>query len=204
MLVNPKHRLSINLRSLLQSLFHWRWKWERHFNITADVIPTDPNNTAVTDNHGNPQFTTCLSYSDLFAREIIYYQAILVFLLRLGKLLLSYNLLDDVDKAAPPSLAQPLRPSPLLLPSDVHSLEDASSEFYRSMEGHLCGGRDKAAVEFYQLMFALSLVTLGVENDSIEAIWTKRIRGRMIGASGFDMWAACRERSIGSIADSKP
>jgi len=151
----------------------------------------------------NPQFRTYLSYSDIAIREIIYYQATLVLLLRISKLILSNDLLNSVNKAPPPDLAQPLHPTPLLRPTEIDSLEDASWEFYRSMEGHLCGRGDQPAAEFYQIMFPLSLVSLGIE-DSIEQTWMKRIRARMMGASRFNLWATGGERSTGGAADSKP
>lgn len=190
----------MKLKSLLQELFRWRWDWERDCDSGVEEVPTNPLNTVVIDNYGNPQFSTCLCYSDEVTKEIIYYQAILTFLLRMGKLLFNDRVLDGVEKAETPGLARPLRPSLLLLPSEVHSLEDASTEFYRSMEGHLSAGAEKPAVEFYQLMFPLSLVTLGVEPDSMEEKWTKNIRRRMIGASGFDMWVARMERDEEQIA----
>lgn len=129
---------------------------------------------------------------------MIYYQATLVFLLRLGKLVLKNHLLDSVDKAAPSGLALPLRSSPLLRPPEVLSLEDTISEFYRSMEGHLCGSVGRPAAESYPLLFALSLVIFGVEKESVEMTWAVMIRERIIRASGLDMWVASRERIEGS------
>jgi hypothetical protein len=76
----------------------------------------------------------------------------------------------------------------------VHSLGDARSGFLRSVEGHLYNGANRPSAESYQLMFPLSLVTFAIEENSIEWNWTKMIRGRIIGVSGFDMWAAVQER----------
>lgn len=202
-IVNPRHPLKAKLTSMLQNLFNWRWNWERQRNSFVEEVPTNPSKTIVIDHCGNPQFQTCLCYSDEAARDardIIYYQATLTFLLRMGVIFFGENLLDSVDKSAPPNLSQPLRPSPLLLPPEVHSLEEASSEFYRSMEGYLCIGASKSAAEFYGLAFVHSLVTLGVEQDSMEEMWTTSIRRRIFGVSGFDMWAARRERDSGRIA----
>jgi hypothetical protein len=86
----------------------------------------------------------------------------------MGTLFFGEHLLDSVDRSAPPSLSQPLSPSPLLLPPEVHSLEDLSSEYYRSMEGHLCISAHKSAAEFYALGLPHSLLTVGVEQDSRE------------------------------------
>ncbi len=133
-------------------------------------------------------------------KEIIYYQAALVLVLRIGKLILGSNLLDSVDKAPPSDLPQPLQPTSLLRPTEIESLEDASWEYYRAMEGHLCSRRDQPAAEFYQLMFPLSMVSLGIEAGSIEQTWMNKIRARMLAAFGFNLWAGGGERSGGGVA----
>lgn len=130
----------------------------------------------------------------------MYHQATLVLVLRIGKLILSNDLLASVDKAPHPDLAQPLPPTPLLRPTELQSLEDATWEFYRSMEGHLCGG-DQHAAEFYQLMFPLSLVALGIEEGSLEQTWMKKIRTRLMNAAGYNLWATGGDRSTGSAMD---
>jgi len=192
-IVNPTHNLTLKLKAMLQNLINWRWKWDHHCHQHTSTGPTDPGNTIITDHHGNPQFRTYLTYSDIAIKEITYYQATLVLVLRMGKLIFSNDILDIVDKAPPANLSQPLQPTPLLRPTEIESLEDASWEFYRSMEGHLCGRGDQPAAEFYGLLFVLTLVSLGIEDDCLEQTWMRRIRSRMMRASGHNLWATAGE-----------
>jgi hypothetical protein len=203
-IVNPTHNLSLKLKAMLQSLFNWRWKWDDHCHSNVTTGPTDPANTVITDQQGNPQFHTYLSFTDIAIKNIMYYQATLVLVLRIGKLILSDDLIESVDKRPPLDLALPLPPTPLLRPTEIDSLEDASWEFYRAMEGHFCSGGDQPAAEFYQLMYPLTLVSHGIEEDSLEQTWMSRIRSRIMKASGYNMWATGGERSTGGTEGSKP
>jgi hypothetical protein len=72
---------------------------------------------------------------------------------------------QNTNRAAPLGITQPISTSPLLLPGNIKSLGDVSSEFYRSMEGCLCAGEQDAG-DWYQLMFSLSMVNVGLDEDS--------------------------------------
>jgi hypothetical protein len=110
--------------------------------------------------------------------DIVFYNATLIYQFRIAEQLQWDFLAEHTNRAAPLGIIQPIPASSLLLPRDVLSLEDVSSEFYRSIDGALCGAQN-AAGDWYRLMFSLSLVNAGLEPGSLEAIWMRRIRGRM-------------------------
>lgn len=104
------------------------------------------------------------------------------------------SVIDSTDRSIPSGILQPLPYTPLLLPIDLNALEDATSEFYCSIEACLTIA-PKDAGDWHQLMFALSLVNTGLDEASLEGTWMKRIRRQIVTTSGLDMWAAAR-RSI--------
>lgn len=183
--------LKIQIISILRCLFDWRWDWERQYSGSADEIPVIAS-TSLADENGHPLHPTLILLPNrLCAIEIIYYNATLIYLFRIAKQL-QWDFLAESTRAAPLVITEPLPASPLLLPSDIQSLEDVSSEFYRSVEGCLYGA-EKSAGEWYQLMFSLFLVNAGLDEGSLEATWMSRIRGRIITTSGLDMWSsACK------------
>lgn len=132
--------------------------------------------------------TTLIRFSNSFrAIDIIYYNATLISLLRLGRGLIGDIFLRSVNSEAPLDLTQPLRSSPLLLPPDIGSIEDVTSEFYRSLEGHMysTGG---LANESILLSFSTSLASLGTTKGSRDAFLIRELRRKVIGTSGFSIW----------------
>jgi hypothetical protein len=190
--IGPLNPLFLRFISIFQNLFSWRWDWELQYNGSADEVPVIVSDL-VTDENGNPSYPTLIHFSSRArAMEIIYYNATLIYLFRKARQLQWDFLFESTERAAPPEIAQPLPASPLLLPSDIHALENASSEFYRSIEGCLCVAA-KDAGDWYQLMFALSLVNAGLDEDSLEATWMRRIRKRIIATSSLNIGSAARE-----------
>jgi hypothetical protein len=176
--------------SILQSLFDWRWEWESLYSNSASEVPVVASNCVVTDVNGKPQWPTMIQYSDHWrTMEIIYYNATLILILRMGKQH-NWALLSKCSDREPPlGFIRPLLTSPLLRPSDISSLEDVCSEFYRSMECYMFVA-DKHPGTRYQLMCTISLVAFGLDESSKEVTWIKNIEKRMIESSTYDFWSA--------------
>jgi hypothetical protein len=182
---------------ILQSLFDWRWEWERLYSASASEVPVVASNCMVTDVNGKPQWPTVIQYSDHHRTiEIIYYNATLVLVLRMGKKHGWAVLSEGKDREPPLGFVRPSTASPLLRPSDISSLEDACSEFYRSMEYYFSVVEKNPGTQ-YQLMFTLSLVSFGLEEGSKEAAWIMNMKERIIERSTFDFWSASRRSRLG-------
>jgi hypothetical protein len=162
--------------SILQSLFEWHWEWERLYSASAGEAPVVTSNCRVTDVSGKPQWPTMIQYSDHHRTiEIIYYNATLVLVLRMGKKHRWAVLSEGNDGELPLGFVRPPTASPLLHPSDISSLEDVCSEFYRSIEYYLSVVENHPWTQ-YQLMFTLSFISThdqGKEQQtvSIDLIW---------------------------------
>ncbi len=191
--IRPQNPLYLRFISITQDLFNWRWDWERQYSGCAEEVPVFASDL-VTDEKGDPWYPSLIQFSSRErAMEIIYYDATLIYLFRIARQL-QWDFVESTGGAPPPEIALPLLASPLLFPSDIHALEDVSSEFYRLIEGCLSAA-GKVVGNLYQLMFALSLVNNGLDEDSLEATWMRRIRSRIVATSGLDLWSAAR-RSI--------
>jgi hypothetical protein len=171
---------------ILNSLFEWRWKWERMFGGCAYEVITDSNLRLNLDENDGPLFPTVLYFSDqLLASDVAHYDGALAFVLRIAQDTLDDSWPSFVD-AASSSNPTPVT-STLLLPPDVRSAADAVQELFRLVEFHLSGGKPISG-DAFRLLFPLSLAGMGLPQDSHEARRIRRIRHEIADISGFGLF----------------
>ena len=171
---------------ILDSLFEWRWKWERTHGGCAYQVITDSNLGLNLDENDRPLFPTVFYFSDqLLANEIAHYDAALAFVLRIAQEVLGDSWSSSVNAARPSNPTQ-LTPT-LALPPDTRSASDAMTELFRLIEFHLSGGVGIAG-DAYRLLFPLSLAGRGLPQDSDEARRIRRIRSEIADISGFGIF----------------
>ena len=171
---------------ILDSLFEWRWKWERMYGGCAYEVIADSNLGLNLDESDRPLFPTVLYFSDqLLASDIAHYDAALAFALRIAQETLGDSWSSSVN---PTGLSNPTElKSALSLPSDIRSASDAIAELFRLIEFHLSGGNSVSGAAF-RLLFPLSLAGKGVPRDSDEARYIRRVRREIADISGFGIF----------------
>jgi hypothetical protein len=168
---------------ILNSLFDWRWKWERMHGGCAYEVITDSNLRLNLDENDRPLFPTVLYFSDqLLASDIAHYDAALAFILRTAQETLGDSWSSLATAAGPSNFPQAA--SILLLPPNVRSAADAMLELFRLVEFHLSGGKTISG-DAFRLLFPLSLAGKGLSQDSHEARLLRRIRHETADISGF-------------------
>jgi hypothetical protein len=171
---------------ILDSLFEWRWKWERVHGGGASEVITDSNLRLNLDEDGRPLFPTVLYFSDrILASDIAHYDGALAFVLRIAQETLGDSWFSFVNTASSSNLIQAT--SILLLPTDVRSAADVMQELFRSVEFQLSGG-EAVSGDAFRLLFPLSLARKGLLHDSAEARQTARIRREIADISGFGLF----------------
>lgn len=178
--------LRLKIIQILDSLFEWRWRWERLHGGCAYEVITDSNLSLNLDENDRPLFPTVFYFSDqLLASDIALYDAALAFVLRMAQETLGDSWSSLVNAAGSSSFT-PAK-SILLLPSDVRSAADAMRELFRLVEFHL--SEEKAVSgNAFRLLFPLSLAGKGLSPDSDEARLIRRIRHDTADISGFGLF----------------
>jgi hypothetical protein len=152
--IKPPCPLYLQFISISQDLFRWHWNWELQHGGSADEVRVTASDL-VTEENGNLWYPTHISFPGRpRGLEIIYYNAALIYLFRMARQFQWGFRIESIDREAPPEITQRLPPTPLLLASAIHTLEDTSSEFYHSVEGCLSVAPNEAG-DWYQVMFAL-------------------------------------------------
>ena len=170
----------------LDSLFEWRWRWERMYGGCAFEAVTDSNLRLNLDAHDRPLFPTVLYFSDqLLASDIANYDACLAFVLRAARQTLGDSWSSFVTATGPSHLTQPT--SILLLPPDIRSASDVMLELFRVVEFHLSGGKAISG-DAFRLLFPLSLAGRGLPLDSDEKVWMRRMCHEIADISGFGLF----------------
>jgi hypothetical protein len=184
------HSVANGLRSkivrILNSLFEWRWKWERtHGGCTYEVV-TDSSLGLNLDENDRPLFPTVIYFSDqLLANDIAHYDAALAFVLRIAQEMLGGSWSSSVSATG---LSNPTQStSPLSLPPDIQSASDPMMELFRVVEFHL-SGETSVSGDAFRLLFPLSLSGKGFPQDSDEARRIRRIRHELADISGFGLF----------------
>ena len=180
------NRLRSKIVRILDSLFEWRWRWERMYGGCAFEMTTDSSLGLNLDAHDRPLFLTVLYFSDqLRASDVANYDAVLAFVLRIAQHTLGDSWPSFVKTTASSHLTQPT--SILLLPPDIRSASDAMLELFRMVQFHLSGGKAISSHAF-RLLFSLSLAGRDLPLDSDEKVWMGRMCHEIADISGFGIF----------------
>ena len=180
-------RVRSKIVQILDSLFDWRWKWDRmHYGCAYEMTADSSLGVNLDENH-RLLFPTMLYFSDqALGNDIAHYDAALAFVLRIAQRTLGDSW-SSVNAAGPSNPTQPT--STLLRPPDVQSASDAMLELFRLVEFHLSGG-DSVSGDAFRLLFPLSLAGKGLPRESDEAQLIRRIRHDIADISGFGLFGS--------------
>ena len=174
--------LSQKVLNLLLQLDEWRWQWEQNYSNCTFELP------ARTDILGERRdsciiFPTALHFtSHERAHEVIHYNAILTFLLKLKESLfgeVSINLsTPDVHSVHPDKRV-------LLRLSSALTRQIAAVEICRCVEYFLLNAPGSSAALF--VMFALRVADLSFLPQSRESQWISKVCELISDTSGFEV-----------------
>lgn len=178
--------LRLKIVQILDSLFEWRWKWERMHGGHSYKVVTDSNLRLNLDEKGQPLFPTVVYFSDqLLASDIAHYDGALAYILRIAQAVLGDNWSSHVNVGGPSTLTEAT--SVLLLPPDVRSANDAMQELFRLVEFHF-SGEPTVSGDVFRLLFPISLAGKDLPHDSDEERRIRRIRREIADISGFGLF----------------
>lgn len=174
--ISRHEALSRNILIQLRTLYEWRVTWQEENSNLCYEIPASGA-------RGQPIFHTVFHYSNLTsANGIAMYNAILLFLLRLGNRVIG----TSFDPSIPAlHLSNDTSYDPLLPPGSVQNPRDAALEICRSVDYHLLDSAGNAGAFF--LLFPLRLAYLTMDPGSREALWLINVMRQLADTSGFEI-----------------
>ncbi|KAI4197900.1 MAG: hypothetical protein LQ350_005659 [Teloschistes chrysophthalmus] len=185
----PAHRnLYLRVLALANTLFAWRWAWERQHAYHVWLVPSTNSRYVPRDaDSGEPMYPTLIYFSDYFRwNEMQRYNSVLLVVLDLARAIYGdEGFLSDLDRSIPPDLLSVTHRSPLCLPSDPDlSLHTVAAEHVRSLEFSL---RDASQVSLTGLfsLLNLNLTYKTLTPDHPLSGWIRDICGQIASMSGF-------------------
>ncbi|KAL8637555.1 MAG: hypothetical protein Q9228_005187 [Teloschistes exilis] len=185
----PAHgNLYLRVLALANTLFAWRWAWERQHAYEVWLVPSTNSRYVPRDaDSGEPLYPTLIYFSDYFRwNEMQRYNSVLLVVLDLARAIHGdEGFLSDLDRSIPPDLLSVTHRSPLCLPSDPDlCLHTVAAEHVRSLEFSL---RDASQVSLTGLfsLLNLNLTYKTLTPDHPLSGWIRDICGQIATLSGF-------------------
>lgn len=180
--------LYLRVLALANTLFAWRWAWERQHAYEVWLVPSTNSRYVPRDaGSGEPLYPTLIYFLDYFRwNEMQRYNSVLLVVLDLARAIHGdEGFLSDLDRSIPPDLLSVTHRSPLCLPSDPDlCLHTLAAEHVRSLEFSL---RDASQVSLTGLfsLLNLNLTYKTLTPDHPLSGWIRDICGQIATLSGF-------------------